>query len=182
MPTVIIGGETFEVYEDVAAIDAYMEGSPSSSGAAWRAQTDEDEKARAAVGATRYLNRLPWLGEKAAESQTLEWPRTGITDVDEAVTPEKVLEAFYELAGLINAGEPIGDTPGFAAAEARRLKAGSVEIENFRSLAVQRYPQIVLDLLRDYLSSGASLDGGSYATGTAKKSQFRRGYGLTHGF
>jgi len=187
--TITIGSDNFVVYEDVAYIDAYLNGTSSEAATTWRATDDADAKKRAAVTATRYLNSLPWKGAKTDEAQDLAWPRTGVTGVEDTETPQPVLDAYCELAALVNAGEDIGASAGFAQAEARRLKAGSVEIENFRSSSSgsllgsgRRYPQVVLNLLRPYLA-GSGVSGGPIATGTWHKNKsLKRGFGVTSGF
>lgn len=71
-------------------------------GAAWDA-ANEQQKAQALVTATRILDRVRWVGDRASSSQALQWPRTGATDrngtaILSTAVPTEVREATYELA------------------------------------------------------------------------------------
>ena len=96
MSEITVGGSIFEVYQTVAEIDAYADGAIGDNADAWRA-ADADTQARAGVSATRLIDRQTWLGDKAAESQALAFPRTGLVDaagadVSSDFTPQQVLD------------------------------------------------------------------------------------------
>jgi hypothetical protein len=107
----------------------------------------------------RLLEKQRWAGDKDVSTQALAWPRsgTGITDVEDDVVPQRVIDAQCELADMIADGTDVEGTTN-TAEKVKRLKAGSVEIENFRGAegAAVRFPTQVHELLRDYLASGAA--------------------------
>lgn len=174
---VTIGANQYDVYADQATADAYLEA--DSNATAWRAATD-DTKGRALVSATRILDRQTWQGEKTESDQALEWPRSGIADVDEGSVPQKIIDACCELAAAI--------VDGYDAANNRttdtnikRQKAGSVEIEYFRPLDPgTRLPLPVWELIKAWLSGNVSI-AASIATGTDGCSDFDNDYSLTRG-
>ena len=161
MSEITVGGSIFEVYQTVAEIDAYADGAIGDNADAWRA-ADADTQARAGVSATRLIDRQTWLGDKAAESQALAFPRTGLVDaagadVSSDFTPQQVLDADCELAMAPAAGATVQDQSDTTSLT-RRLKAGSVELEYFRQISGgTRFPQIVQELIGLWLSSNATL-------------------------
>lgn len=168
MATVTIGTTDYTVYSDVADADEYFNG--STSYAEWAAFT-ADEKARGLVSGTRLLDRQSWQGEKEDECQPNAFPRTGLTtssgealDVDD--TLPFAVEASQLLALDILNEEDVEDSLSTEDLT-KRLKAGSVEIENFRAQpgTSARFPVPVMELIGSFLSGNASLSG-SIATGT----------------
>lgn len=177
-PTVTIGGTNYDVYADQATADEYLAASIGAS--AWR-DADNDTKAMGLVSATRALDRQAWIGEKTDPDQTLDWPRTGIDDVDPDTVPDLIVQACIELAAVFVADPEFMST--VTATVARRLKAGSVEIENFRQFGVvPRWPQLIRDLVGQWFAGQGDLAAGSEAYGTCGKSAFRRGYPFSRGF
>ena len=180
MPTVDIGGETYEVYADVATADAYMNAAIGEAADAWRA-ADEEAKARGMVSGTRAIDLQQWKGEKTDPDQPLDFPRTGLTypngtAVPSDAVPQEVIDASIELGAMLNAGISI-DPAEARATTARRLKAGSVEIENFRQFGyVGVFPSQIMKLLGFWLagSGGSAGIGGAEAYGTCGRSAFRR--------
>lgn len=180
MATVEIGGETYEVYADVETADAYLEASVGEAADAWR-DADEVSKARSLVSGYRAINAQSWQGEKTDPEQDGAFPRTGLfypdgTAVLGNVPPPEVVTANIELAAMLNAGQSI-DPTAERATTARRLKAGSVEIENFRQFgALGVFPSAIMRLLGQWLtgSGAASGLGASESYGTCGRSAFRR--------
>jgi hypothetical protein len=131
MPTVTISANDYDVYADVPAADLYL--AADFGATAWRAESDASQKARALVGATRLLDRLVWAGDKTDPDQLPAWPRsgTGLSDVDEDVVPQPIIDASIVLAKLIHAGSKVDSTASTQTGNIRRQKAGSVEIEYF---------------------------------------------------
>jgi hypothetical protein len=179
MAEVQIGSETYFVYADVPDADAYMEASVGAAADAWR-DADEVSKARALVSGTRAIDAQSWKGEKTVADQEGDFPRTGLTypdgsAVDPDEVPPEVVVANIELAAMLNAGESI-DPSAARQTTARRLKAGSVEIENFRQFGLLGvFPSSIMRLLGFWLAGTGGIGfGGSEAYGTCGRSAFRR--------
>lgn len=164
MPTITIDGTDFDAYATVATADDYMVA--AYHGATWRAAL-ADDKARSLVTATRLLDRQVWQGRKASDAQALDWPRSGIAGVDDSAVPQAVVDATCELALSILDGSSV-QTNATTEEQAKRLKAGSVEIENFRLSSstdgAPRFPQIVHELVGQWLASSAPLTATSAGT------------------
>jgi hypothetical protein len=152
MPTVTINAVDYDVYADVDAANEFL--AADFGATLWRAEADEDQKARALVSSTRLLNRLNWAGDKTDVDQSLAWPRTGFSDVDEDTIPQGVVDASIVLAKLIHAGSSV-DSSGDQASNIKRLKAGSVEQEFFSPTIFAetgRLPLEVEELIGRYLA------------------------------
>jgi hypothetical protein len=101
-----------------------------------------DDKIRSLVSATRQLDALPWVGERATTTQALAWPRTdaeinGRTIASDEI-PREVEEGTYELAlALLREAEsgtatsPTGTDliPGIPNGQLQRAKLDVLEIE-----------------------------------------------------
>lgn len=154
MATVTIGGTDYDTYATVAEADEYL--AADFTATAWRAETDEDQKSRALVTATRLLDRQTWPGEKADEFQPLAWPRTGVTGYDDYEVPQAVIDACCLLAKYIHEGSTLETSPT-TANNTKRLKAGSAEIEYFFPLSNgTRLPLPVMELLAGLLGAAGS--------------------------
>lgn len=89
-------------------------------------------KQKALMMATRLLDEtFDWNGQKASDTQALQWPRLGVTDrggwaIDGDEIPQDLIDATCELARLLIAADRTAedDTKGFS-----RIKAGSLDIE-----------------------------------------------------
>lgn len=169
MATVTIGATDYTVYSDVSTADDYFNGSTSYTD--WSGYTT-DEKARGLVSATRLIERQSWLGDKTVSSQDLDFPRDNLTDCagDDVTSAESLayaVEASQLLALSILSGESI-ETSSSTEDLTKRLKAGSVEIENFRAYreSATRFPLNVMELIGCFLASSSALSGStSYGTG-----------------
>jgi hypothetical protein len=71
---------------------------------AWSSATTDD-KGRAVISATRYLDELEWIGDRASSTQALGWPRSGITldgvALSSTTIPEQVEQATFDLANAL---------------------------------------------------------------------------------
>lgn len=179
MATVDINGEAYFVYADVETADAYMAASVGDAGDAWR-EADDTGKARSLVSGFRAIDAQQWKGDKTDTAQEGDFPRTGLTypggaPVPSDAVPPEVVTANIELAAMLNAGISI-DPAEARATTARRLKAGSVEIENFRQFGfLTIFPPAIQRLLGFWLlGAGTAGIGGSEAYGTSGRSAFRR--------
>jgi hypothetical protein len=161
----VSGGTEFNIYGTQADADTYFTGSPNA--AAWAALS-ADEAARLLVQATRLFERLLWDGEPAADPQVLAWPRTGLLDregdtLSSDAVPTIVEEACYELALILNTSTDVLTSPT-TGSNVKRLKAGSVEIENFRptDTTSTRLPQIVHEMVGLWLRGSSDSARGYY--------------------
>jgi hypothetical protein len=180
--TVNIDGNDYNVFGDQEDADLYLVAGVSSGAVAWRAITDDDDKGRNLVAATRWLNALTWQGEKTDDANALKWPRSGIPDVDEDTIPIELKEALFELAAAF-ADDPDLRT-SFSAALARSLTAGSVSISFFRSEQVQQLgpvPDIILGLIGKWLGDGTGSVGGPWTSGTDGTSTADDDFGFNNG-
>jgi hypothetical protein len=82
--------KTVPFYGTVTDADNYFFAHPQYH--LWNEQTQED-KWRFLVGATRILDRLNYVGQKAEDDQPLQFPRCGSTEV-----PVPIVQAVYEIA------------------------------------------------------------------------------------
>lgn len=121
MAIVSIGGQDFETYVDSANADIYFIPGLSEAAVSFKALADADAKNSHLVSATRYLDSLPW--------------KTGYQTFAEREAEQKILDACCEIAAAMSVDPEFGTT---VAAEARRLKAGSVEIENYRRTSASK--------------------------------------------
>ena len=117
MPATIdatLGGASANSYVTLAGADAYFETVPDSS--TWTAKTT-DQKNRALISATRWIDVLSFYGARCSETQALKWPREDYTvdGIELACTliPEAIKTATYELArALANDTNAITGTTG----------------------------------------------------------------------
>lgn len=191
MKTVSIQGDDYAVYADVSDGDLYYNGAISAEATAWRG-ADEDDKARGLVTATRFIDAQNWKGEKTGgASQENAFPRTGLTypggeEVDPDTIPPEVGTTAIMLAGWFIEGTAAQNAAN-AASGTRRLKAGSVEIEYFRSFSSSGlggggtpFPPFFLNLLGSWLAGMGVGNSGSRAFGTCGKTAFRTTPNVTY--
>lgn len=180
---VTLGGTDYLVYADIAMADLFLEADATAVGTAWRAQTDENVKARALVTATRLIDAQRWPGTKTDELQDLEFPRDSMNSdcATDGVIPQKIIDAAALLAGYIEAGVDVVGSPS-TQNEIKRQAAGSVSIEYFRPTdPISRFPLPVQELLA-CLFAGATSVGGALSYGTDGCSSFDDSYSPTRGF
>lgn len=102
MPATIdatLGGTSANSYVTLAAANTYFETVPDSS--TWTNKTD-DQKNRALISATRWIDALSFYGDRCTETQVLKWPRKEYTvdgiDLVCTLIPDGIKVATYELA------------------------------------------------------------------------------------
>jgi hypothetical protein len=99
-------------YVTLADANSYFETVPNS--ATWTDKTD-DQKNRALISATRWIDSLNFYGDRCNADQALKWPRNNY-DVDNitlscSVIPSQIKYATYELArALANDTDAITNT------------------------------------------------------------------------
>ena len=94
-----LAGASANSYVTLAAANTYFETVPESS--TWTNKTD-DQKNRALISATRWIDSLSFYGDRCSETQSLKWPREdykvdGIALACTAI-PSPIKVATYELA------------------------------------------------------------------------------------
>ena len=117
MPATIdatVGGASANSYVTLAAANTYFETVPDSS--TWTDKTD-DQKNRALISATRWIDALNFYGDRCDDTQALKWPRDNYTvdGIDLACTliPDGIKNATYELArSLANDTDAITGSTG----------------------------------------------------------------------
>jgi len=136
----------------------------------WTTAADEDKK-KALVQATRYMDTLEYIGERASTTQSLLWPRTdakcGDKDYASTVIPPEIQEATFDLAeGLLNnpglisgqgvtastatTGELVAGVPN---ADLKRLKLDVMELEWKNATNSSRYAATPLSVMPHLLST-----------------------------
>ena len=141
MPTPIDatpGGADSNSFIDDVFADAYLDDRLNAD--AWNAETDQDQKDRALIEATREITRLRYIGKRTDDIQRLSWPRFeaenpdlpdsddglgAITFFDDDEIPERVQNATAELAlEFLKAGSV--DVAGTD--EDRKIKISKVDV------------------------------------------------------
>jgi hypothetical protein len=109
-----LAGASANSYVTLAAANAYFETVPDSI--TWANKTD-DQKNRALISATRWIDSLSFYGNRCTDTQALKWPRKDyqVDKVELVCTliPEPIKTATYELArALANDPSSIVGTTG----------------------------------------------------------------------
>lgn len=109
-----LSGASANSYVTLAGANAYFETVPDSS--TWTNKTD-DQKNRALISATRWIDGLSFYGDRCTTTQALKWPRDEYTvdgiDLSCSLIPEPIKVATYELArALANDTDAITGTTG----------------------------------------------------------------------
>jgi hypothetical protein len=107
----------------------------------WASATT-DNKGRALIMATRYLDELKWIGDKASTTQALLWPRTDAECGDWSFTsseiPQPIKQATFDLAeyllgdGNVLSGAGAGSSeliPGIPNANLKRARVDVIDVE-----------------------------------------------------
>lgn len=100
--TATVGASDANSYLSVAAADSIANNMLSTVG--WGTATTDD-KGRALITATRYLDQLEWIGTKTSTTQALLWPREDATcgekDYANNVIPDEIKFATFDLADAL---------------------------------------------------------------------------------
>ena len=109
-----LSGASANSYVTLAAANTYFETVPNSG--TWTDKTD-DQKNRALISATRWIDALSFYGDRCTTTQALKWPRDEYTvdgiDLACSLIPDPIKVATYELArALANDTDAIVGTTG----------------------------------------------------------------------
>lgn len=137
--TATVGSASANSYLTIAAADTIAETMLGTL--AWTTATT-DQKTRALITATRGLDTLDWIGDRATTTQALDWPRTdascGGIDYPDDEIPEQIQYSTFDLANallgtptLLQSPTTGSDelVPGVPNKDLRRLKLDVMELE-----------------------------------------------------
>lgn len=136
-----VGGATANSYATVDDADDLAESRATTQAATWRDSSDDDAKARALMTATAAIDAIPsqsldFVGDRATDTQALEWPRTG-TDYADDVLPTRLVNATIELA-LTYLADASAASP--AVNDKKSVDVGGVKVEWFDRASVAPSP------------------------------------------
>ena len=161
-----IKSETANSYVTLSESNDYFDTSPDSS--TWTNKTD-DQKKRALISATRWIDTLVFYGDRCDESQALKFPRTNyqVDGVELACTtiPNNIKYAQYELArALANDTDAITGNKGTVGTP-EKVKIGDLEVNYNKSSQGTGTPNNLFDIypfLQSFLGAYCSGGSGSY--------------------
>jgi hypothetical protein len=153
-------------YYDVATADAYF--TERLNTANWDALNTADKES-ALIMTANILDRETYKGTKASGA-VREWGRDNIVDkygnaVANNVLPPDFNIANFEMALELANDNAVADTTN-QGSNIKSLKAGSAEIEYFRSTSKQALPDVVYNYLKPYIESAGGDVARAYAYGT----------------
>lgn len=159
-------GSSSNSYVTLAEANSYFETAPSSS--TWDDKTD-DQKNRALISATRWIDSLNFYGDRCDTSQALSWPRNNYhvdrVELTCSAIPAEIKYATYELArALANDTDAVTGNTGTTGLY-DKVKLGELEVEyNTKSQAVGTINNIfdVYPWLQSYLGAYTAGGSGSY--------------------
>ena len=159
-------GESSNSYATLAEANSYFETSPDDS--TWTNKSD-DQKNRALISATRWIDSLNFYGDRCDESQALKWPRNNFqvddVELDCSSIPNKIKYAQYELArALANDTDAMTGNSGTEGV-AKEVELGELKVKyNEASLATGNVNNVfdVYPWLQSYLGAYCLGGSGSY--------------------
>lgn len=128
-----------EVYGGLAACKNYLGTSMSDGATAFLGLASDDDRKRALIAATRFIDAQVWQGVAMLvvppDPTTLQWPRSGITNADgtpvsSTVVPPVLVQAVFELAGII-ADDPDVQAAVDASNNIKSVSASGAGVEYF---------------------------------------------------
>jgi hypothetical protein len=163
MGTIQVDGTNFTVYGAAPATDAdnYLKAAVGKGPTAWRALTDDDEKARLIVAAYRRLESMAWDSTTANDFAT----RNAIASILQG-GPTLFAQAQYELAAAY-AADNAAASAATTGSNIKRVNAKGVEVEYFRPTDTSganatKLPTVVHELVAGYLASVNASTGTAY--------------------
>lgn len=156
MPSTLVatvGAANANAYDTVANGDTYFDNRLNAS--AWTGAS-ADDKTRALLQATRWLDNQEFQGVKVAEAQALKWPRYWADDdsgyeYESDVIPQIIIDAMFELAlRLLNDGttDTLSDT---GLEEYDEAAIGPLDVKRNRNFRAGQLPSHVRAILRPVL-------------------------------
>jgi hypothetical protein len=128
-----LAGASSNSYVTLAEANTYFETAPESG--TWTNKTD-DQKNRALISATRWLDGLSYYGDRCGTTQALRWPRDNYTvdGIELACTliPSAIKAATFELArALANDTSAITNSTGTGLYE--QVELGDLKVKYNKS-------------------------------------------------
>ena len=133
------GSASANSYLTIAAADTIAESMLGTL--AWTTATS-DQKTRALITATRGLDTLTWIGDRATTTQALDWPRSNVScdgvDYADDIIPEQIKYSTFDLANALlttptllqsSTGTSAEIVPGVPNRDLARLKLDVMELE-----------------------------------------------------
>jgi hypothetical protein len=165
----ILSSATANSYVTLAEANAYFETVPDST--SWDNKTD-DQKNRALISATRWIDSLNFYGDRCDAGQALKWPRNNyevdLIPLDCALIPQDIKYGTFELArALANDTDAVTGNTGTTGLF-DQVELGELKVKyNTKSQATGTVNNIfdVYPWLQSYL--------GAYAAGGSGTYQFR---------
>jgi hypothetical protein len=132
-----VGADDANSYITVSTADDLAE--LAFDAAVW-ADADADDQRRALIQATAQLDVLPWVGERATETQALAWPRTDAVingrPIPDDEIPREVEQATFDVAVALlqEAASPTAPAtgsliPGIPNSDLKSAKLDVLELE-----------------------------------------------------
>jgi hypothetical protein len=158
-----VGGASANSYLTLAEANSLIEGLVQNDDVvAWASATD-DQKNRALYSATQRIDRERFLGARATDTQSLQWPRTGVRKPDTYINtyavgfpfrittdyftdteiPDQIKKAQAELAVYLNNNK---DGLGLSGLEDyKNVKIGNLDVtpNNYGATGADRIPPMV---------------------------------------
>lgn len=165
MQTVLIGSAQYEAYASLAEADEYLVAA-LHAGTTWSGAS-ELTQGQALVTATRILDRQRWISDYEEQADR--------EDV------QQIIDACIEMALALIEGSDFQSEQN-TSQKLQSIRAGSVSMSYFRGAdgTPHRFPQIVHELLRDFLTGADAVMGG-VATGIDGVSSTGNDFGHTEG-
>lgn len=167
MPIVIAtpGASDANSYVTVAEADTYFADAYGRGKWATSAQADREALV---ISASRSLDQyMSWSGQKATDTQSMEWPRKGAYDrsgnlISDTIIPSQLKYAVYELAYYML---DTGGALSFADQTVDMVKLGSIEVEFTPNSTDIGIPSFIENMLA---SIGTPIVAGSNTVGMAR--------------
>ena len=161
-----IKSETANSYVTLSEANDYFDTSPDSS--TWTNKTD-DQKKRALISATRWIDTLVFYGDRCDDGQALKFPRNNyqVDGVELACStiPNNIKYAQYELArALANDTDAITGNTGTAGV-AKEVELGELKVKYSEASLATGTVNNVFDVypwLQSYLGAYCLGGSGSY--------------------
>ncbi len=189
LAVITIGAVNYDVYATNTEADDYL-AADIKRAVIWDALT-EGVQDQCIGSATRYLDSFSWDGEPVdgdiPDTQPNQWPRTGLVDRNGTAVPSVGIPQELEDATIIFAYE-LSQSPTLADSSdtsdnVKRVKAGSVEIEKFRSESGTGFSfEPIFDLVGLWLAGNFSDAIFAFVSGTDVATQTGRPFERSRGF
>ena len=151
-----------DAYASLAGSNTYNTADPYGGG--W-ADLDNERKEALIRLATRLLDEgFRWLGDPAASSQALGWPRSGLetrqgAEVDSTAVPTPIADATAEFARRLDAEDLRADQP---IADMKIIKAGDTSFDE--GVVRKVIPAAVVDMIPAAWVATAPSSGSGFQT------------------